>query len=273
MKINIILITLVLLLCTKVSYGQLTMSKDSAEKIWSTSPAFTIFKDNYFLTGTTLESEPSKYNSDAKFQISFKYRIMNKPLIYGFYPHLTYTQKSYWDIYQNSSPFEESNYNPAMHLIKSMYQNGALNGVLSLSLEHESNGRDSISGSRSWNYLAITYGRILTTNFSASLKMWLPFTLDGNEDLIDYVGYTEADLFWIIKQNQLIADLIVRKGASWNWDGNLQLDVAYLPFKNRNVYFMVQWYFGYAENLIDYYQKKNMLRVGIVLKPTLYKFY
>ncbi|WP_394700040.1 phospholipase A [uncultured Draconibacterium sp.] len=73
-----------------------------------------MFKDNYFVTGTTLNDEPKKYNSDAKFQISIKYRIMNKPFLYGFYPYLTYTQKSFWDIYLNSSPFAESNYNPGL---------------------------------------------------------------------------------------------------------------------------------------------------------------
>lgn len=166
--------------------------KDKVENVLSTSPAFTIFKDNYFITGTTLADKPSKYNSDAKFQISFKYRMMNKPLIYGVFPYLTYTQKSFWDIYLNSSPFEESNYNPALYFIKPIYQNGTYDGAISFSLEHESNGRDTLSGSRSWNYIAVTYGKFFTSNFSASLKMWLPFALDGNDDLIDYIGYGES---------------------------------------------------------------------------------
>jgi len=47
------------------SYCQLNLTKDSVEKILTKSPAFSIFKDNYFIVGTTLQEEPTKYNSDV----------------------------------------------------------------------------------------------------------------------------------------------------------------------------------------------------------------
>ena len=62
-------------------------------------PAFTIYKDNYIITGTNFEGgKITKYNSDAKFQISLRHRLYRKLLPYRLYTFLTNTQKSFCDI-------------------------------------------------------------------------------------------------------------------------------------------------------------------------------
>jgi phospholipase A1 len=255
------------------SYCQSSLTKDTVEQLLSTSPAFSIFRDNYFIAGTTLDEPPSENNSDVKFQISFKQRLINKPAVFGFYPYLTYTQKTFWDIFISSSPFAESNYNPSLLFIKPVYKHGYFNSACTFSIEHESNGLDSID-SRSWNFIAASYGRLFSPKISASLKLWVPFTsLYENPDLMDYIGYGQASVYWVIKENKLMADAAIRKGAEWNWKGSFELNVAYRPFKSRNQYLMLQWFKGYAESLIDYQQKHNMLRIGFVLKPTFYRFY
>ena len=254
------------------SYCQSTLTKDSVEKLLTTSPAFSIYKDNYFIVGTTLQEPPSKYNSDVKFQVSFKQRLTNKHGWLGFFPYLTYSQKSFWNIFVSSSPFAESNYNPALIFTRPTYKNGKFNGAFLISLEHESNGRDSTE-SRSWNIIAGSYGKLFTSSISASLKLWIPLGLHDNPDLMEYIGYGQASLYWIIKENKLTADMVVRKGASWDWKGSIEVNIAYRPFKSHNQYIMLQWFNGYTESLIDYQEKHNMLRIGLVLKPTLYRFY
>jgi phospholipase A1 len=255
------------------SFGQLPLTRDTLDYILRTSPAFTIFKDNYFITGTTLNNQPSKFNSDVKFQISFKQRLINNRDILGFYPYLSYTQKSFWNIYQNSSPFAESNYNPSIFILKPIFKQNYVNGFFILSIEHESNGRDSTNGSKSWNYMAVNYMQIISPKLYISLKIWAPYGLNDNTDLMRYSGYGETSLYWVIKENRFLVEAIARKGATWDFRGSLQINLAYHPFKNRNQYIMLQWFNGYAENLIDYKENRNMLRIGLMLKPSFYKFY
>jgi phospholipase A1 len=255
-----------------IAHSQSGITKDSARFLIEKSPAFSIYKDNYFITGVPLNEKPTVDNSDVKFQFSFKLRMINKPLFWGTYMYLTYSQKSFWDIYKLSSPFSETNYNPGFRLSKPMFMNHHLAGVLSLSAEHESNGRDSLD-SRSWNWVALTYSHLFRSHFMGSLKVFAPFGLEDNPDLMDYVGYSEAQLSWTIKENKLILDVVGRKVFSWNNHGNLMTSISYRPFKSRNYYLMLQWWQGYAESLIDYTQSTSMLRLGIVIKPSYLRFY
>lgn len=250
-----------------------TMNRELVEKSIQDSPAFSIFRDNYFITGSALGSMPTKYISDAKFQVSFKYRIMNKPLIYDIYPYLAYTQKSFWDIFQNSAPFAESNYNPAFFLARPFFKDNEMKSLFTLGVEHESNGRDSISGTRSWNFISMQCGFFLNPALSAGIKLWAPFATEENPDLMDYIGYGEASLNWIIIQSKLSANLSARVGKLSEGKGNIKMELAYRPFRNRNQHLLLQWYEGYAESLINYQQKVNMLRIGFVLKPDFYRFY
>ena len=90
-------------------------SEDSLMQALGNIPAFTIYKDNYVVTGTSFTGgKISKYNSDAKFQISLRHRLYRKLLPYRIYLFLTYSQKSFWDIYRKSAPFADNNYNPSL---------------------------------------------------------------------------------------------------------------------------------------------------------------
>ena len=79
---------------------------DSVRREIDREPPFGIYKDNYFVTGSSFShGGPNKYNSDAKFQISLRYRLIQGVLPYNTYLFLTYTQKSFWEIYRKSKPF------------------------------------------------------------------------------------------------------------------------------------------------------------------------
>lgn len=253
-------------------YAQISLDRDSIHKIITKLPAFSIYKDNYFVTGVQLGETPTRNNMDAKFQFSFKQRLSNKPEIFGAYPYLTYTQKSFWKVYKASSPFEESNYNPGLMLLKPVFRNDQFLGALTYGIEHESNGRDSIY-SRSINMISVGFTRVFSSEFSVAVKAWLPFLLDNNPSLPKYIGYAEGQLQWISRNDRLFVDITIRKGADWNFKGSLNAGISYKVSKKANQLITLQWWQGYSESLIDYKSESSMIRVGFILKPTFYRFY
>lgn len=79
--------------------------------------------------------------------------ITQSVLPFNTFLYLTYTQKSFWDIYAESSPFGDSNYNPGIGLGRYITKDNKLIGAGLIQIEHESNGRDG-DDSRSWNRLS-----------------------------------------------------------------------------------------------------------------------
>ncbi|WP_281225492.1 phospholipase A [Flavobacterium aquiphilum] len=263
---------LLLLLFFSCGYAQFSVDRDSIHKIITKLPAFSIYKDNYFVTGVHLGETPTRNSMDAKFQFSFKQRLSNKPGIFGAYPYLTYTQKSFWKVYKVSSPFEESNYNPGLMLLKPVFHNDKFLGALTYGIEHESNGRDSIY-SRSINMISIGFIRVFSPELIVTVKAWLPFLLENNPSLPKYIGYTEGQLQWISYNDRFFVDVTVRKGAYWNFKGSLNLGISYKFSKKVNQLITLQWWQGYSESLIDFKSERGMLRAGFIIKPTFYRFY
>ncbi len=56
-------------------------------------PFFGIYKDNYFVLGTALNHKPNEYNSDVKFQISFRQRLTKSILPFHSHLFLSYSQR------------------------------------------------------------------------------------------------------------------------------------------------------------------------------------
>lgn len=263
---------LLLLFLSTYGYPQIPMGKDSIAKIITGLPAFSIYKDNYFVTGVHVGEKPSRNSMDAKFQFSFKQRLSDKPSWAGFYPYLTYTQKSFWKVYKASSPFEESNYNPGLLLLKPVFSDNKFIGAVTFGLEHESNGRDSIY-SRSLNTVSVGFTRIFSPRLILSLKAWIPFLIDNNPSLPKYIGYGEGHLQWVLDKDRLFFDITVRKGADWDFKGSVNTGVSYRLSKNANQLITLQWWQGYSESLIDFKSDRGMLRLGFIIKPTFYRFY
>jgi phospholipase A1 len=262
-------------LCHLLSGGKLhaqQITGKAADSIFNSQPYFTIYQDNYFITGIPLNERATKYNSDAKYQISFKQLLTKNVLPFHTYLFLTYTQVAFWDVYRNSSPFAEIDFNPSLGLAKRLSYHDRFIGVASLILEHQSNGRDSIS-SRSWNRVSLSFQGPVSSKAVLTLKAWLPFAYkDDNPDLLQYLGYGEASLTYAFLPKKLLLDVTLRKGNS-DWKGSAQAQIDYRPFKGGNEYFMLQWFQGYAESLISYRDKVSMIRIGIIIKPSYLNFY
>jgi len=232
-------------------------------------PSFSSYQDNYFISGVPTNKAIKKDNSDIKYQISFKQMVSRATLPLNSYLFVTYTQKAFWNVYSDSSPFEEINFNPGVGIGKPVFnKEGYIFGLAELKFEHESNGRDSLD-SRSWNRISGVFHTPLGKRTILSVKAWVPITYTENHpDLLDYVGLGEIKVEQTIINNRLIADLTIRKGLD-GWKGSASTRVLYRLFNNSgNQYLMLEWFTGYAESLIDYNQYSSMVRIGYVIKST-----
>lgn len=243
-------------------------TEDSLMQALGNIPAFTIYKDNYVVTGTSFAGgKINKYNSDAKFQISLRHRLYRKLLPFKTYIFLTYTQKSFWDIYRKSAPFAENNYNPSIGFGRNFIRNKRIEGIGFLQFEHESNGRDSIY-SRSWNRVTFTGIYIPDQNFTIQAKLWIAMMVaKENKHLTRYAGIGHLAGTYTNNDGRFTTSVVMQKRGGWNLNANWQVDVAYRLFKFDNQYIYLQFFNGYAESMIDYKQFSRYVRIGFVIKP------
>ena len=225
-----------------------------------TTPNFSIIHNG---AGLSLHKEmfimpvswSDKFHGDKTemvFHLSAKYSIY-KTIYAG------YTQKSFWQAYNNkeSAPFRETNYNPEMfYRLPSNTFLGPLG--IDFGFEHESNGR-SQPISRSWNRLYLSPFLPLGCGLTY-LKFWyrLPEDKgDDNPDILNFLGYGELNYdhqFFDTHRLHLMArgNVKTRKGCvSINYS---------LPLFSPSAFFLIRFWNGYGESLIDY--NNSIMRVG-----------
>ncbi len=231
---------------------------------------FGLYKDNYFIFGCPIGYRPTRANSDVKFQISVAQKLTKATLPFGTYLYLYYTQKVFWSVLENSMPMTDLNFNPGIGLAKPVFVKGRFLGKFTLTLEHESNGRDSIQ-SRSWNKISFGGSVMVDPNLMVYGKFWIPI-IDGknNRDILRYCGIFQVG--WDARSTDrklgLSVNMVKRRGNVFNW--NITAELSWRLSKNSNQYIFVQYYNGYGEGLLDYDKYHSMIRAGIVIKPSLF---
>lgn len=253
---------------------------------------FSAHKINYF----SINHWPWDTNAQVKFQLSMKLRVLQPDLYilkYNLFPaYVAYTQKSLWNVGQNSTPFEESNYNPEFFLdypvdagIQGPFK---LRNIVISPFGHDSNGLAGIQ-SRSWNrkYVLVRFGlesqeKLKTTNSFLSdkasmyVKLWHASgysdqekyleSIGNNNRFLDYMGWGEVGI----------------SVRNFLWGGNLsdhQLDIktpifhdnrkkSYefefrqkLPHMNLALY--LQYWHGYGETMLRFDQFEHRGFVGL----------
>lgn len=243
------------------------INADSIRRDFDSQPFFGLYKDNYFTVGTTLGSQPTTTNSDVKFQISIRQRLTKSVLPFNSYLFLFYSQKAFWNVFQNSMPFYDLNFNPGIGLSKLVIMKGRLIGKLSLILEHESNGRDKLA-SRSWNKISLSAAAFIDPNLMVHAKYWIPI-VDGenNKDILRYSGLYQAGFQAISTNKRWVFDATLVKRKGWNLNFNTILELGFRINKKDNQFIMLQYYNGYGEGLLDYNKYHNRLRVGLLIRP------
>ncbi|UYC13766.1 phospholipase A [Xanthomonas sp. CFBP 8445] len=236
-------------------------------------PAFWTSKKN------ELPSSPNPANTvttaepldslEAKFQLSFKTKIVEN--IFGDNGDLWggYTQSSRWQVYnsEQSRPFRETNYEPEVMLVfRNNYSlfgwKGRMTGI---QLTHQSNGR-SDPLSRSWNRAMLNIG-LDRDNWALVLRPWyrIPESRkqDNNPDIEDYMGRGDATLIYNRNGHEvaLMARHSLRGGDRSH--GAVQLDWGF-PISNL-LRGHVQVFDGYGESMIDYNHRATYVGVGISL--------
>lgn len=228
---------------------------------------FGLYKDNYFSVGTVFPGEPNKRNSDVKFQLSIAQRITNDILPWNTYLFLMFTEKVFWNVFENSMPMRDLNFNPGLGLTKPFFVKGRFSGKMALMIEHESNGRDG-DASRSWNKISLSGSALVTNWLLVHAKFWYPI-VDGmnNKDLLHYTGLFQTGVEVSSKNRRFIWSATFMKRKTWRFNWNVNLEFAMRIFKQDNQYLFFQFYNGYGESLLDYNQYRSRLRAGICIKP------
>jgi phospholipase A1/A2 len=226
---------------------------------------------------TAMDIDPNArpQQSEAKFQISFKVKLLQDIMDKDMDLWVGYTQLSLWQLYNSgfSSPFRETNYEPELLLnFRTEYDPlglGLMEGrMISLGINHQSNGR-SEPLSRSWNRLVANFG-FEKGGFNLLLKSWyrIPENVgdDDNPDISKFMGYGEAWGTYYWKKHRFAA--MVRNNLRPGYNrGAFQLDWSFpLPFiLNDRVSGYIQYFNGYGESLIDYDKNVNRLGIGVML--------
>jgi len=245
---------------------------DSVRAEIDKAPYFSLFRDNYFIGGVPLGNKPTGKNSDVKFQLSIQQRITKSRLPFDTYLFIQYSQKAFWNVFQKSLPMREMNFNPGIglgHLI--VYRDNYI-GKGYLMLEHESNGKDSTM-SRSWNKVTLATSIMLNKKWEVQAKIWAPIVdSKNNKDLLKYTGIFQFAATFRTENKRLNATALFTKRNS-KMSFNSQIELSYKFNERENQYLFLQFYNGYAENLLEYNQYKNMIRLGFVIKPTDFSFF
>jgi outer membrane phospholipase A len=217
---------------------------------------------------------------NAKFQLSFKYRLFNPSGEFTQqYPKLGnlyfgYTQTSLWDLSARSSPFKDSSYRPSLFYYDSDVWNAANHRArigFQGGLEHESNGQGG-DQSRSINIAFVrpifTLGDYGDYHWTIAPKLWTYLEKSDNPNIADYRGYGELLIKYGKKDKWQIATKL-RKGTNAHV-GSVEVDLSY-PLRsaalgNLNGYLLLQYFNGYGETILDYDQKfESQFRIGLML--------
>lgn len=208
---------------------------------------------------------PTEYNNyEAKFQLSFKTKVLQSI----FWGHgdlwLAYTQKAHWQIYNVnvSRPFRELNYEPELMLNFGIKANilGFQARTLGVSFNHQSNGRD-LPRSRSWNRVIFHTG-LERGNWILVFRPWirLPDEDDENPLITDFIGRAEANVIYTFN-NHSIYLIATNSLTAKNNRGSAQLNYVF-PIK-ANLRGHLQIFDGYGETMIDYNHRQTTIGVGI----------
>jgi len=206
--------------------------------------------------------------TEVAFQLSLKIKLWQDILGEDVDLWFGYTQKSFWQLYDiaESSPFRETNYEP--EFLINFRTHFSLLGMdfrmITLGLNHQSNGR-SEPYSRSWNRIVGNLG-LERGDTSLLLKTWYRIpekdAKDSNPDIYDYMGYGEIRGYHVWNRNRF--SVMLRNNLDFSENrGAVQLEWS-IPISEK-VGFYIQYFNGYGESLLDYYDNANRISLGFNL--------
>ncbi len=230
------------------------------------------YRMNYLLPITYDNvSHIGRKNIETKFQISFK-KILAKN-IFGLDDKLFlgYTQTSWWQTSEKSSPFRETNYMPELFMFFPYIHKYSPLKAYKIGILHQSNGRGK-ELSRSWNRVYMS-GIFQTKGIFIVPRVWYRIpehakkdindtSGDDNPDIYDYLGYGDLKISYPYKKN--LFSLLLRNNLKFNGRnrGAVQFDWTFpLPWIS-DTFGYLQIFSGYGESLIDYNKRNDKIGLG-----------
>jgi len=225
----------------------------------------------YFVVGT-------RGGASARFQLSFKYRLFdqtagfgaNQPWLAGLY--FGYTQSSIWDLSEESRPFRDTSYRPALFWKWERTDDKTWIDAVRVGVEHESNG-GGVENSRSINTVFVRpewrWNLADRSRIEFTPKIYYYFNKSDNPDIAQYRGYVDWRARYDTGYNWITTG-IVRVGTTGK--GSAELDVSYrirdLRFGPVGGYLHFQFFTGYGEDILDYnVRRKSQFRIGFAIVP------
>jgi phospholipase A1 len=209
-------------------------------------------------------TESSPYNNvEAKFQLSFKTKVV-QDLLWGKGDiWIGYTQKAHWQIYNSdiSRAFRELNYEPEIifkYPLRFNFLGGQFKSV-GVTFNHQSNGKN-LPTSRSWNRVIFHTGYEID-NWIITLNPWIRLSDDEDENpkITKYIGDGELNVAYTYNRHQFYT--IITHPFSTFEGGSIQLNYVF-PIKGH-LRGQVQLFDGYGETMIDYNHRQTTLGIGI----------
>jgi len=232
-------------------------------------------------------------NVEVKYQLSFKKDMSYN--LFGLHEYITiaYSQEVWWQLYDESGPFRETNYRPEIFLTLPSSKN--LNDSLGLKawktgFIHESNGQEGYR-SRSWNRLYLT-GLFQWDNLFMEATAWYRLPEDRKSDLFyaqltpeallqseasgddnpnisNYLGYGDLNFGYLYGKHKF--SLMLRNNFSTNKNrSGVELGYSYPFFNSPNTSWYAQFFNGYGESLIDYNKNVTKASFGFSLSTSIF---
>ena len=208
-------------------------------------------------------------NTELKFQLSLKTKVMEDLFDTSADLWFGYTQESHWQVYNedNSRPFRATDYQPEIFLTQPVTADLPFGGrlrMLGAGAIHHSNGQDDPL-SRSWNRAYLMAGAEWG-KLSVIPRLWARVnnessSSEDNPDIEDYMGYGDIKFLYDLPEQQSLSGTL-RYNPSTN-KGAAQIDYVYPLAKNVNGY--IQLFQGYGESIIDYNHENTSIGFGIML--------
>lgn len=227
---------------------------------WSSSPNQKPYSENPIYS----EDVPLNYNKqEAKFQLSFKTKVLQSIFWGSGDLWVGYTQKAHWQIYNTklSRAFREINYEPELILnfpLKIAFLGGKFR-TIGMTFNHQSNGRQ-LPLSRSWNRIIFHLGYEIN-DWEVTFNPWFRMSDEDDENpaITDYIGDGELNVAYTYKRHQFYT--IITHPFNRIKGGSIQFNYVF-PIKGH-MRGQFQVFDGYGETLIDYNHRQTTFGLGI----------
>ena len=220
-------------------------------------------QNNYFLPIAYSSYKGSHKDITSEFSISLKKLIASDIIGLNEDYYFAYTQLSWWDIYADSSPFYENNYQPEIYTqIPVDFYNF---NHIRLGFLHDSNGKGELE-SRSWNRIyssfELDFGKL-----SLTPRLWLrlPDNKDDNPAIVKYNGIIDLTAYYKLPSGSFIQS-IFSNNLRFDKENKSSFELRYLHYIGDGFYIYLSGFSGYGYELVYYKKYQNRIGIGIAFR-------